>query len=203
MNKIDIAYESIRAKSAGLIRHKLFHPQKENHEIVALSEEFADLWPSWIKTGNLEAEVNAWLRKLDLSHTGFWRGAGSRIPPYFAINAILKRMDDGRLIFWDILPGGIAERVGIRPGDVLLGIDGQEIGAAEPRFRLEGQYRLAVLRNGTEKTIDITLPGVRPKDRPPMTQAKPLSVSTQDRIGILKLTSFPGAIGFDLTCYTI
>lgn len=49
-------------------------------------------------------------------------GPGSGLPPYFAINAVLKRMDDSRLVFWDILPGGIAERVGIRLGDVLLGL---------------------------------------------------------------------------------
>jgi C-terminal processing protease CtpA/Prc len=198
MSKPDTSFDSVRIKTADLIRRKLFHPHKENSEIIALSEEFADLWPAWVKGGNLEAEVNKWLRKLDLSHTGFWRGPGSGLPPYFAINAVLKRMDDGRLVFWDILPGGIAARVGIRLGDVLLGIDGQEIGTAEPRFRLGGQYRLTVSRDAIEKAIDIELPRVGPKDRPPMTHAKPLSISTHGRIGILKITSFPGAIGFDL-----
>jgi carboxyl-terminal processing protease len=198
MNKPENTYESIRAKSADLIRDKLFHPQKENHEIVALAEEFADLWPAWIKSGNLEAEVNAWLRKLDLSHTGFWHGPGSGIPPYFAINAILKRVEDGRLIFWDILPEGIAERAGIVPGDVLLGVDGQEIAASEPRFRLGNAYNLTVSRDGTEKMVKIALPGTGPKDRPPMTQAKPLTVSIKGRIAVLKITSFPGAVGFDL-----
>jgi hypothetical protein len=74
MSKNDNSYESIRPKSADLIRHKLFHPQQENQEIIALAEEFADLWPAWVKSGNLEGEVDAWLRKLDLSHTRFWRG---------------------------------------------------------------------------------------------------------------------------------
>jgi carboxyl-terminal processing protease len=198
MNKPENTYESIRAKSADLIRHKLFHPQKENQEIVALAEEFADLWPAWIKSGSLEAEVNVWLRKLDLSHTGFWHGPGSGIPPYFAINAILKRVEDGRLVFWDVLPDGIAERAGISPGDVLLGIDGEQVGSTEPRFRLGGQYRLTVSRDANERTIDIALPSVGPKDRPPMTQTQPLIVSTKGRIGILKITSFPGAVGFDL-----
>lgn len=31
-----------------------------------------------------------------------------------------------------------------------------------------------------------------------MSQAKPLNVSTKGRIGVLKVTSFPGAVGFDL-----
>jgi carboxyl-terminal processing protease len=198
MSKPEDTYESIRAKTASLIRCKLFHPQKENDEIVALAEELAELWPAWVKSGNLETEVNTWLRKLNVSHTGFWHGPGSGIPAYFAINAVLKRIDDGRLVFWDVLPGGIAECAGIAPGDVLVGVDGQEIGAAEPRFRLGAEYRMTVSRNGTEKTVKIALPGVGPKDRPPMAQAKPLSVSTKGRIAVLKITSFPGAVGFDL-----
>ena len=105
----------VRSKSAELIRHKLFHPCKENDEIVRMSEEFADLWPAWVRHGNLEGDVNGWLRKLNLSHTGFWRGPGSGLPPYFAINAVLNRLDDGRLVFWDVLPGGIAERLGLHP----------------------------------------------------------------------------------------
>jgi len=54
------------------------------------------------------------------------------------------------------------------------------------------------LHEGIENNVEVTLPDVGPKDRPPMTQAKPLTVSTRDHIGILKVTSFPGAVGFDL-----
>jgi hypothetical protein len=198
MTTPEISYDKVRAKTVELIRRKLFHPHKENDEIVRLSDEFADFWPNWVGGGNLEEEVNAWLRTLRLSHTAFWRGPGSGLPPYFAINAVLKRMDDGRLVFWDVLPGGIAERSGISPGDVLIGMNGQEIEGAEPRFRLGGSYVLTVSRGGIEKTTTVALPHVGPKDRPPMSQAKPLTFSTRDRTGVLKVTSFPGAIGFDL-----
>jgi hypothetical protein len=142
----------------------LFHPSKENREIVALSEEFADLWPGWIKSGTLENDVNIWLRKLNLSHTGFWRGPGSGVPPYFAINAILKRVEDGRMVFGDVLPGGIAERAGVIAGDVLIGIDGQEVNGTEPRFGLGSKYALTIRRDNVEKTIAIELPSVGPKD---------------------------------------
>ena len=198
MSKLEESLDAVRAKSVDLIRHKLFHPNKENREIVALSEEFADLWPTWVKSGNLEAEVNEWLRKLKLSHTGFWRGPGSGVPPYFAINAVLKRIEDGLFAFWDVLPNGIAELSGIRAGDVLIGIDGQEVNGSEPRFRLGGKYLLTVRRGNLEKTITVVLPSVGPKDRPPMTEARPLTFSTDARIAILKVTSFPGAVGFEL-----
>lgn len=198
MSKTDTSLDSVRIKIADLIRHKLFHPHEENSEITALSEEFGDLWPAWVKAGVLETEVNKWLRKLNLNHTGFWHGPGSGLPPYFAINAVLKRMDDGRLVFWDVLPGGIAERSGISPGDVLTSVDGQEINGAEPRFRLGGNYVLTVSRGGVERTVTIVLPNTGPKDRPPMTQPKPLSFSTKSRLAVLKVTSFPGAVGFDL-----
>jgi carboxyl-terminal processing protease len=198
MTTSDSSYEGVRSKAAELIRNKLFHPSKENDEIVRLSEEFADLWPTWIKGGGLEADVNVWLRKLNLSHTGFWRGPGSGLPPYFAINAVLKRLEDGRLVFWDILPGGIAERSGIEPGDVLLGIDGHEVDGSEPRFGLGRTYTFTLSRQGSEKTATVSLPSVSPKDRPPMVEAKPLTFSMKARIAVLKVTSFPGAVGFDL-----
>lgn len=190
--------EAVRLKVAELIRYKLFHPYKENHEIVQISEEFTDLWPTWLRDGNVEADVNTWLRKLNLSHTGFWRGPGSGLPPYFGINAVLKRLSDGRLVFWDVLPGGLAERSGIRAGDVLTAIDDENVNGTEPRFRLGSTYRLILSRGGVEKAVTISLPGTGPKDRPPMVQAMPLTFWTKDRTAVLKVTSFPGAVGFDL-----
>ncbi|HSU30579.1 MAG TPA: S41 family peptidase [Bryobacteraceae bacterium] len=193
-------YDNVRAKIAELIRNKLFHPKKDNAQLARLSEEFADLWPSWVSDDDIESGVNGWLRKLKLSHTAFWRGPGTGLPAYFAINAALKRIGDGRLVFWDVLPGGLAERAGISPGDVLAGINGQDINGDEPRFQLGSTYTFKVTRNGTEKAADISLPCYGPKDRPPMTEAKPLTYSVKDRIAVLKVTSFPGAVGFDLLC---
>jgi len=192
------SYDGVRLKITDLIRQKLFHPHKENSELIELSKEFSDLWPSWLKDGDLELQVNSWLRRLDLSHTAFWRGAGSGLPPYFALNAVLKRTNEGTLVFWDVLPGGIAQKSGVIPGDVLLGVDNQPITESEPRFRLGASYSLTIVREGVERTITVALPGVGPKDRPPMAQASPLTYSANGRIAVLKVTSFPGAVGFDL-----
>jgi C-terminal processing protease CtpA/Prc len=198
MTSPESSYDNIRLKIAGLIESRLFHPQKDNVELAKLSEEFTDLWPAWVARGEIESGVSDWLRKLKLSHTGFWRGPGTGLPAYFAINATLKRIDDGPLVFWDVLPGGLAERAGISPGDVLAGINGHDVDGNEPRFQLGGSYTLNVLRNGIEKDANITLPCRGPKDRPPMTEAKPLTYSVKDGIAVLKVTSFPGAVGFDL-----
>jgi carboxyl-terminal processing protease len=198
MTPSETSYDNIRAKITELIRNKLFHPDKDNAQLARLSEEFADLWPSWVSDGDIESGVNGWLRKLKLSHTAFWRGPGTGLPAYFAINAALKRISDGRLVFWDVLPGGLAERAGISPGDVLAGVNSQGINGDEPRFQLGSTYTFNVTRNGTEKAATISLPRYGPKDRPPMTEAKPLTYSVKDRIAVLKVTSFPGAVGFDL-----
>jgi hypothetical protein len=113
MTTPEVSYDNIRSKLVDLIRHKLFHPEKDNSEIIRFSEEFNDQWPQWVASSDLEAGVNGWIRKLKLSHTAFWHGPGTGLPPYFAINAALKRIGDGRLVFWDVLPGGLAERSGI------------------------------------------------------------------------------------------
>ena len=81
---------------------------------------------------------------------------------------------------------------------MLAGIKGQDINGDEPRFQLGSTYTFSVTRNGTEKAANISLPRKGPKDRPPMTEAKPLTYSVKDRIAVLKVTSFPGAVGFDL-----
>jgi C-terminal processing protease CtpA/Prc len=192
------SYDNIRAKIADLIRNNLFHPEKDNAELAKLSEEFADLWPDWVTADEIESGVNGWLRKLKLSHTGFWRGPGRGLPAYFAINATLKRIDDGPFVFWDVLPGGLAERAGINPGDLLAGIDGKDSDGDEPRFQFGRAYTLNVLRNGVERMANISLPSNGPKDRPPMSQAKPLTYEVKDGIAVLKVTSFPGAVGFGL-----
>lgn len=70
------------------------------------------------------------------------------------------------LFFWDVLPGGLAERAGISPGDVLAGINDQDINGEEPRFQLGSTYTFNVTRNGTEKATNISLPCYGPKDRP-------------------------------------
>ena len=60
------------------------------------------------------------------------------------------------------------------------------------------KYVLTIRRGHVEKTIAIELASIGPKDRAPMTQAKLLTFSMNDRIAILKIKSFPGAVGFEL-----
>jgi C-terminal processing protease CtpA/Prc len=192
------SHDQVRTKVIELIRHKLFHPSKDNNQILALSDEVRDLWPTWIQSGDLEGCVNRWLRNLGLSHTGFWRGVGAGMPPYFAINATLKRIGNGALAFWDVLPGGLAERAGIDAGDVLIGINGNAISGDGPRFQFGKSYDLSVTRDGVERAVRITLPAHGPKDRPPMTEAAPLTFSAESRLATLKITSFPGAVGFSM-----
>ena len=198
MTPQQISHDQVRAKVIELIRHKLFHPGKDNKQILALGDEVRDLWPTWIESADLEGCVNRWVRNLGLSHTGFWRGAGAGMPPYFAINATLKPIGHGTLAFWDVLPGGLAERAGICAGDILIGIDGQTVTEDCLRFQFGQTCDFSVTRDGSERAVRITLPAHGPKDRPPMTEATPLTFSTDGRLATLKITSFPGAVGFSL-----
>lgn len=192
------SHDQVRTRVFELIRHKLFHPDKDNGHLIALSDEMRALWPTWMESGDLEGCVNRWFRNLGLSHTGFWHGAGAGIPAYFAISATLKRIEDGTLVFWNVLPGGLAQRAGIDAGDVLIGINGDFVAEDGPRFRFGQTYDLCVSRAGTKRAVRISLPSHGPKDRPPMTEATPLTFSTDGRLATLQITSFPGAIGFSL-----
>jgi len=78
------------------------------------------------------------------------------------IGAVVNRSDDG-LVLGNLVASGGAAAAGLRPGDVLLRIDGQpvgEIGFVEAISRLRGEegtmVRLDVRRtDGTTTTVDV------------------------------------------------
>lgn len=63
----------------------------------------------------------------------------------------------------EVLPGGAAQKAGLKKGDVIQGVNGIEVKTA-PEFQEQlGKYRpgstvqLLIKRNGNEKTVDVTL----------------------------------------------
>jgi putative serine protease PepD len=62
-----------------------------------------------------------------------------------------------------ILPGSPAEKAGLRAGDVVIALDGQSINSPEElivavRSRNVGDLvRVTYVRNGSEKTVSLTL----------------------------------------------
>ena len=154
----------------------------------------------------LEAEMNRVLAQGRLSHVAFFHGSGSSAPARYAINATFCRADfDGageRWMFQDVHPGGPAERAGIRPGDVLLEMNGEPFRPPIlPPFPLGQDADLLVSRgDGSTASIRVMLPKApangKPGARPPMAEPTSVTASMLDQdVGYVRVAFFPGVNG--------
>jgi carboxyl-terminal processing protease len=129
------------------------------------------------------------------------------ITPRNAINASFAVETVGselRWVFQDVLPGGIAARAGLRPGDVLLSAAGKRLqpippDAAEPSFEMQSRIPIIVSRGNPPKEVATTLETTTPKykDNP---YSEPTALTAEflpSGIAYLKVGIFPGKIGID------
>ncbi len=103
----------------------------------------------------------------------------------------------------DLTPGGPAERAGLQPGDVVLGIDGHPVDSADELTRNvagvhPGQVaRLEVLRNGRTLTVDVHS-GLRPSEQVLASSPGPPYASpdaAEDASRVLGMRLIPNARG--------
>lgn len=155
-------------------------------------------------TEEFEAAINQMLEKLGASHTGFFHESKPRAAGRIAIAATFMRAlteDGDRWVFQDVHPGGIAHRVGIRPGHILLTVDGKEIVPPEPAtFQLGRRYCIAVRRgDNSTSTLDLEIPASKEKKRPlivPDQVVNATRLSTD--VAYIRISMFPGILGIDV-----
>lgn len=150
-----------------------------------------------------EAAVTSMLQDLNSSGMGLL-GPTTKITPRSAINASFRRVetptDGARWVFQDVLPGGVAARAGVRPGDALISANGIDVASAQPpAFPMGERIPIVVSRNGdrTEKRLDLATQDPKYKDNP---YSEPDSVTAgiaSDSVGTVKVSLFPGKIGID------
>jgi carboxyl-terminal processing protease len=150
-----------------------------------------------------EAAVTDMLHDVHSSGMGLL-GPTTKITPRSAINASFRKVetsaDGSRWVFQDVLPGGVAARAGVQPGDALISADGNDIASAQPpAFPMGQRIPIVVSRNGdrTEKRLDLATQDPKYKDNP---YSEPDSVTAKmasDSLGAVKVSLFPGKIGID------
>jgi carboxyl-terminal processing protease len=132
-------------------------------------------------------------------------GPDSKITPRNSINASFRAVDIAALgakrwVFQDVLPGGIAERVGIRPGDALIKLDGVAVLPPDhPAFVMGKVIPIEVLRENETRAHDLDLQTAAPKyeDNPYSEPSSVVGHFIQDGIAVVKVSLFPGKIGID------
>jgi len=107
-----------------------------------------------------------------------------------------------RWVFQDVLPGGVGEKAGVHPGDVLLTAAGKPMlpagdSSAEPPFEMGVTIPITVERAGNAITLNLTTGNPKYKDNPysDLTALQPRMLNNE--IAYLKVSLFPGKIGID------
>ena len=154
-----------------------------------------------VEREDFEAGIGELLKALGSSHTAFFHQRRDSIPAPYSINATLRAIEtvDGkRWMFVDVIEDGVAFQAGIRPGELLLSIDSQQIVPPQSaNFRMGANHRVEIAAfNGSKREVPIGVPNRAAKDRPPMTEPRSLSHRfIAPDIGYVRVATFPGAVG--------
>jgi carboxyl-terminal processing protease len=198
----------ITANIVRLLEKKCVHLDGRNPAWQRLFEKRSHDLERNVSTAEFERTVNEVLSEGGLSHVAFFHETGNRAPARYAINATFTRLesDDGmgpRWVFQDVHLGGPAYNAGIRPGDILVTVNGDTVTPpALPTFALGTDATVTVRRAAEfkEEPLTIILPKApangKANAKPPM--AEPTSVTARlldEEIGYLRVAFFPGVNG--------
>jgi carboxyl-terminal processing protease len=155
------------------------------------------------ETPKFESGVRQLLSELGSSHTAFYYELGKQVLPQHSLNATLRRFPvtgSERWFFLDVFEGGPAHIAGIKPGDMLLAVDGTEyLPPSMPPFDVGQAYHLSIADARGEKARGIVVEVPTRKGtatRPPIVEPKSLShVVVAPSVGLLRIVYFPGAMG--------
>jgi C-terminal processing protease CtpA/Prc len=196
---------AILAKIEALVQKKFYDPSFNGRDWPAIVEQSRPLVLDASTVEEFEGQVALMLSKLDSSGLGLL-GAQTKITSRNAINAsfaAIETAQDGmRWAFQDVLPGGVAERGGIHPGEILISISQKQIHPPQmPAFPMGQTVDVVVSRKGQHSQVNLNLQTPRPKykDNP---YAEPQSISaavTSAGVGRLRVSLFPGKIGIDFS----
>jgi carboxyl-terminal processing protease len=195
--------EELLRKVSSLVEQKYFDPQFD----VPKWRSVVDARTATILNGGSAAEFEQQMHdlvsQLGSSHTAFYHRNWRPLPPRQSICATLQQCethDDGLLwMLQDVQDGGPAHGVGLAKGDLLIGIDGEEIRPPGRVLLKPGRTtKLEVRRaDGTRASFEIQIPLLKPK-QPFSTPQAVISSKLEPNIGYLKINMFPGMVGIDV-----
>jgi C-terminal processing protease CtpA/Prc len=195
--------QNLLGKITTLVAQKYYDPKFGGKNWEQIVSKHRDSIVQAETVDGFEAAVTTMLQDLNSSGMGLL-GPTTKITPRSAINASFRRVetatDGARWVFQDVLPGGVAARAGVRPGDALISANGIDVASAQPpAFPMGERIPIVVSRNGDrrEKRLDLATQDPRYKDNP---YSEPDSVTAgiaSDSVGTVKVSLFPGKIGID------
>lgn len=195
--------EQLLQRIEDTVQEKFYDPQfngKNWKEIVANHRE---LIVNADSDSAFEAAVTDMLDELGSSGLGIL-GPHTGVTPRSSINASFRAMytdaEGLRWAFQDVLPGGVADRAGVKPADLLIAVGPREAEPpVSPAFEMGHRTEIVISRAGEKRSLHIDLTTQKPKYRSnPYSEPKSVAASLLDKsIANLKISLFPGYIGIE------
>ena len=144
-----------------------------------------------LRTPTFTHDFNNVLAGLEAYPVEFGHESERRIGLWKAIKCSFFRWN-GAWIFQDVLVGGHAQHVGVRPGATLMAIDGAELNGDIPRFKVSPTVRVT-FRNPGEGDRDFEFNPAEKEDESRTQYVEHRRLD--DRIGYIRISKFPGILG--------
>ena len=194
--------EQILRKVSRLVEEKYFSPELDVQHWRALVNART---PEILNGGtaeDFERRMHDLVSQLGSSHTAFFHRNWRPLPPRQSICATVQQcetLDGLRWMLQDVQEGGPAHEAGLRQGDLLVGLDGEELRPPDRILLKPGRSTKFHVRKaaGAELSVEIEIPVLKSK-RPFSTPQAVLSSKLEPNIGYLKINMFPGIIGIDV-----
>jgi carboxyl-terminal processing protease len=156
-----------------------------------------------VSPDEFESGVQRLLVELGSSHAAFYHEKPTHLQPQHSINASLRSITangEGQWMFLDVFEGGPARAARVKPGDLLLAVNGAPcVPPSMPTFQMGHKYSLTVSNIGgtNRREIAVHIVGAKgTKDLPPMLEPKSIVHSViPPSIGLLKIAWFGGGMG--------
>jgi C-terminal processing protease CtpA/Prc len=156
-----------------------------------------------VETSKFESGVKELLSELKSSHIAFFHGTGKHLLPQHTLNVTLRSFPSvgrERWFFLDVFEGGPAHVAGVKPGDMLVAVNGSEyLPPTMPPFNVGEMYDLKIADAGGQNTRQVAVEVPKRKGtrtRPPIIEPKPLyHAMVAPGIALLRVTYFPGELG--------
>jgi carboxyl-terminal processing protease len=198
--------EAILTKIRSLVAEKFFDPAFNEAAWEEIVRRNRSAIVGAHDTAGFEGAVSKMLTELSPRTLGLLSDH-TPITPRNAINAsfVVELVgSELRWVFQDVLPGGVAARAGLRPGDVLLSAAGTPVqpptsDAPGPSFEMQRSIPIIVSRGTPPKEVATTLETATPKykDNPYSEPTALTAYFLPSGIAYLKVSLFPGKIGID------
>jgi len=194
---------AILDKALATLDKSFYKPEKLNDDWRAAVEHHRPLIEAADAADRFEQAMADLLAELHTSHLGFFHGSARRASSRAALSATYLADETPfgkRWIFQDVHSGGAASNAGIKPGDILLSVDGREISPPEhPVFAMGKQTSLEIIGRDDQRRV-VAVNVARPKGKklhfvePTLIEARHL----ENGLGYLKISMFPGLVGVEV-----